>query len=327
MIPRRERISEKDKRRNKIVIRIFLIIIIIIILLLLLRRCGFNNNDQQGDISDDTPIVDDNEDKINIPGIYKDNGITYTQNPNINTVLAVGTDGDEAKYLLLVIVDKKNEILIPIHISRRTICDYYTLDELGRVTGTQKGRIEKSFGNGTRDIVSLNNVKDAVQNLFCNMRIDYCMMMDLNNVSQFVSDIGSTTFKITNDYKNTSAGLSFKSGDNVKITSNNALPLIKGDEINENYGNIERRQNRYINSLFYYGQDNFLKDNQYFYKKFADSLKYVIMSSNGLVDLMSEVGGYPKDDLVHVSSANDSEDYYPGDSYIKSICFEYIYNE
>ena len=110
MIPRRERISEKDKRRNKIVIRIFLIIIIIIILLLLLRRCGFNNNDQQGDIPDDTPIVDDNEDKINIPGIYKDNGITYTQNPNINTVLAVGTDGDEAKYLLLVIVDKKNEI-------------------------------------------------------------------------------------------------------------------------------------------------------------------------------------------------------------------------
>lgn len=310
---KRFKISKKDKRRNKIAKIVLLIILIIIIILLLLKRCGYIGEE---------PVIDTTP--YEIRGMYEYNGKKYLQSNDRKTVLAIGTNGDDVEYLLLVVANKDDETLLPIHISRKTLCDYYDLDEFGKIKDTVNGNIENSFSNGTRDLVSLINVRDAVSDLFCNIRIDYCMMMDLKDIPNVVSQIGSTSFVLDDDFYD--GKFTYKKGDTVSINPSNALSLIKGDDSKESVEVIEKRQNRYINSLFELGHASFALDENYFIKTLAKVSEYVSVSSNEILDLTNEVGSYPKLNLVHLEGKFDANgDFDVSEKALIKLCIDKIY--
>lgn len=313
---KKAKITKKDKRRNKIAL-IFLLIIICLTSLYFIIK-SFNKEESPKQTRDYFTTA-------YAPGTFEVDGKQYTQNQEVVNLLLVGTNEDDAEYILLVIVDKENKTLLPIHIPRDTVCKYYVLDQFGKIEDTQTGHLEKSFGNGTRDMKSLNNVKNTVEKIFCNIRIEYSMMVDLNDVDKIANEFGPVYFNALDSYNDN--GIVINKNDKVTIDSNNAVALIRGDDTKEEIKVIERRQNLYVDSLYSNCRENYLSNNAYFIQKFANLAEQVTFSSNDILNLLAEVNGYTKKDLISLIGTREKEGYFLDEKQLESICLDYIYNE
>ena len=151
------------------------------------------------------------------------------------------------------------------------------------------------------------------------------MMADLNNIDKIAAEFGPVSFSAIDPYN--ANGIVIGKNDQVTIDSKNASVLIKGDDSKEEIKAIERRQNKYVDAPYSNCRENYLSNNAYFIQKFANLAEHVIFSSNDILNLLAEVNGYTKKDLITLKGNSKTDGFYLDEGQLESICFDYIYNK
>ena len=108
-------------------------------------------------------------------------------------------NGGQSDFLLLLVLDKENKTITPIHINRDVMTEITILGVLGDEAGTINSEIARSHGFGDGKEQSCEYTCDAVRNLFLDIDIDYYVSMNLDGISELNDFMGGVTVTINED--------------------------------------------------------------------------------------------------------------------------------
>lgn len=197
------------------------------------------------------------------PGIEKVlyNGEWYRQRRGIETLLVLGIDkytdfdgpvqGDyeQSDFLMLLIVDKKNESCAALHINRDTMVDYEMLKDNGQSAGTAHGQITLAHAYGGNPGMRCRNTMKSVSSLLYGTKIDHYMSLTMDGVMLLNDLIGGVTVEVMTDM--TQVDPSFVKGEEVTLKGEKMLKYVrarKGVGDSSNLGRMER-QAQYLEAL------------------------------------------------------------------------------
>lgn len=293
--------------------------VIIIVLLCLLLICGiviaFTFNSRKQKEVDDIPL--------NLVGTYDTEDRLYFQKNNRKVVLINGINGNDIQYLFLVVVDEEKQTMQPIHFSRNTLCEYNELDEFGKIVGKKTGLIRDSFKGPSDSLVGLVNVKDVVNKLFCNIRIDYYMSVDMTAIEDITSIFNGIDVRLYDDY--TDINPNYVKDSEVTIWPKDAVAFVIGDEDKEGAERIEGRINRYVSGFFELNRKKYEYDEGFFARKFAEMTKYCLFNSNDLITYAEQTIEYKHLPLIDIKGSQTDEGYVLDVEDIEKVCLESIY--
>ena len=249
---------------------------------------------------------------------------SYFQKTNKKTILVAGVNKKDVLYVLLVAVDEDTKTMQPIHISRNTICKYNDLDSVGRIIGTKTGKIRNSYKGVNDELLGLINIKDAVCQLFDNVRIDYYATIDLSHIADITQVFEGIEITINEDY--TDLDPTYTKGTTFVITPEGANQFVIGDESKESVDRIEKRTSAYVDGLFEYGQYKHHDDEEYFERKYAEITKYCLFNSNDIIYYAGNVAEYVNLPVISLSGQNTADGKIIDQKDIDDICLSYIYN-
>ncbi|MGN1095781.1 MAG: LCP family protein [Eubacteriales bacterium] len=244
-----------SEKKKKIILAIAVIVLIAALLLLFTQLdkilIKISDGDGKGAL-----------DKWNEMNTVIIDGEEYIRRKNLTTFLVIGVDDfgkvqssgsynnqGQADFLLLVVVDKKNETYSLIHINRDTMT---LVDQLG-VTGVKVGeRVEQialshTYGNGLNK--SCENTATAVSKLLYGAKIDYYISMNMDAISRLTDYIGGVEVTIKGDL--TEFDKSFTDGATVNLTGESALNFIRIRASLQDSTNLSRmeRQKQFLSAL------------------------------------------------------------------------------
>ena len=107
--------------------------------------------------------------------------------------------GGQSDFLLLLVIDKENETITPIHINRDVMTEITVLGVLGEEAGTVKTQLCLSHGFGDGKEQSCEYTCDAVRNLFLGIDIDYYVSMNMDAISELNDFMGGVTVTLNED--------------------------------------------------------------------------------------------------------------------------------
>ena len=147
------------------------------------------------------------------PKTLEKDGETYQYRRGLTTILLMGIDtrlgyddervgyrnGGQSDFLLLLVLDRENKTITPIHINRDVMTEITILGVLGDEVGTITTQLCLSHGFGDGREQSCEYTCDAVQNLFLDIDIDYYVSMNLDGISELNDLMGGVTVTINED--------------------------------------------------------------------------------------------------------------------------------
>lgn len=188
-------------------------------------------------------------------------GKTYTLRDGIETLLVLGLDtyadtemesynnNKQADFLLLLVMDTKNDTCTGIHINRDTITDMHVLGVAGDRIDTVRQQIALShtYGNGRE--VSCRNTADAVSDLL-GVEVDHYLSVTMDAVPIYNDLVGGVTLELLDDF--TSVDPTMKEGETVTLTGQQALAYVRARKGLEDPSNSHRmtRQKQYLEAVY-----------------------------------------------------------------------------
>lgn len=157
----------------------------------------------------------------NLEGRFEDdrvveyNGKHYRyRQQELTTVLFMGIDtttegekvgvgyrnGGQADFLLLIVIDKENKRVTPVHIDRDTMAEITVLGVLGNPAGTTRAQISLSHGFGDGKDQSCGYTVDAVSKLFLGIDVDFYVAMNMDSIAVLNDAIGGVTVTLEDDF-------------------------------------------------------------------------------------------------------------------------------
>lgn len=304
--------KEKDKNKNRI--------LILILILLLLFGLAFlyiwKNKQSMPDENADLPIY--------AKGTFEYNDVLYKQKSNTNTLLLSASYDDKADFIMLLVIDNINKEILPIQIKRSTMCDYTKLDEFGKIKDKVYERIDDSYSYGNDPLSSLINLKDAVSNLLCNVRIDYYLGIDLKDAENIMENLDNVEVVLRDDY----IGLEkeHKSGEKIVVYKDNISKFVIGTS-DEDIDTIEDRQALFLSSLILQYQDKEKSSAGYTAKAFNQISNYCIFNSNDIVTLINKFVNYKILNRISYNGSYEDLKYYPNIYSVIDLCLNNIYEK
>lgn len=151
------------------------------------------------------------------------NGVTYRARPSaeLTTVLLIGYDhmsdgqaevenhryneGGQADFLLLVVIDHKNDCIYRLQLDRDTMTDVKLIGPLGDDFGARKLQLCLSHSYGSTQEENNRNTVWAVENLLglggdSGIEIDWYMTMDISGIGKLNDLLGGITVTVTDDF-------------------------------------------------------------------------------------------------------------------------------
>ncbi|MBE6793898.1 MAG: hypothetical protein E7532_03010 [Ruminococcaceae bacterium] len=191
------------------------------------------------------------------------NGVDYTMNPDIQTILLLGLDKFEvstedagykndrqADFLMLFVINNSTKSYSAIHLNRDTIADINVLGVAGNRIDTISAQLAlaHTYGNGKE--VSCRNTADAVSSLFNGIDIQHYMSVTMDAVPMITDLVGGVEVEITDDF--TGVEDAFVMGETVTLTGENVLTYVRTRQGLEDSTNTTRmqRQKTYLSSFF-----------------------------------------------------------------------------
>ena len=187
--------------------------------------------------------------------------IAYVPNPNIETILVLGTDTSEARaesgkqytqadFSALVVLDKVKRSFKIIHINRDTMTEFNILDDSGKKTGTRVAQLTLAYSYGATDTDRCKNSAAAVSNLFYGIRVNHYIAVTLDAVPVLNDSVGGVTLELLVDM--TDYNPEFEKGKTVTLKGKDALRYVQARGSLEDSTNLSRmeRQKQYVNALF-----------------------------------------------------------------------------
>ncbi len=206
--------------------------------------------------------IDAIEDEVPDDGRLYLDGRYYIPNKNLDITLLIGVDkytsqtqeesynnSQQSDFLMLLIMDKKNEICTALHLNRDTMAEIPILGVRGENAGTITGQLALAHTYGSGGIDSCRNTAKAVSNFLYGVRIDRFVAFTMDAVAKINDLVGGVTVTILDDMTTVSSEM--KKGASVTLKGDMALSFVRARSSLEDSSNLRRmeRQRQYLAEL------------------------------------------------------------------------------
>ena len=194
-------------------------------------------------------------------GIVLWQGERYEKKPGLETILIAGIDremnnymsvgtsryrnGGQADFLLLLVIDRNNEVIHQLLIDRDTITDVTILSTFGQETGTRRMQICLAHSYGASKDENARYTVKAVRALMNDIDIDEYYMMDLTAVAALSEALGGITVTVPDDM--TAVNPLWRKGEVIALSGEEAVDFVRARKL-AGEGTNDERMNR--QSLF-----------------------------------------------------------------------------
>ena len=188
-------------------------------------------------------------------------GVPYARKEDLETVLFLGLDkyegmshadylnDQQADFLLLLVLDRQEQICTPIQLNRDTMTEIQILGVTGDPAGTFEGQLALSHTYGSGEEDSCENSVLAVSKLLYGMDIDHYVSMTMDGVVVLNDLVGGVTVEVMDDFSGVDGTLI--QGETVTLLGQQALTYVRARGGMEDSSNLRRmeRQRQYLEAL------------------------------------------------------------------------------
>lgn len=270
------------------------------------------------------------------------NGQEYTLRDGIETLLVLGLDtyagtepesynnNKQADFLLLLVMDTKNNTCKGIHINRDTITDMNVLGVSGDCVGTVRQQIALShtYGNGRE--VSCRNTANAVSDLL-GVDVDHYVSVTMDAIPIYNDLVGGVTLEVLDDFTSVDPGMN--EGETVTLTGEQALAYVRTRKGLEDPSNSRRmaRQKQYLEVLYERSRRCVQEQNGFVSKAALAITDYLVSdcSGNKLESLMTRFAEKPLDTIYSLTGelieGEEFMEFYPDADQLMQVVIECFY--
>ena len=271
----------------------------------------------------------------------------YVPNKNLETVLLIGVDKDEAQtenmaedgynnnqqadFLMLLVVDKEAETYSALHINRDTMAEIPVLGVRGEDAGTITGQLAlaHTYGSGGQD--SCRNTAKAVSDLLYGIRIDHFVSFTMDAVNSINDCAGGVKVTVLDDFS--SFYPEMQEGETVKLDGDMALAYVRTRSGLDDSSNVRRmeRQRQYMESLKTTLMDKASAEEDFPARVMKAVSPYMVSdcTANQLSRLFEEMKLFTEDGIQTIEGeATEGEEFmefYPDEDALKKQIVELFY--
>lgn len=282
------------------------------------------------------------EDEAQTEHILTFNGKKYVLRDDIETLLVLGLDtyadtelesynnNKQADFLLLLVMDTKNDTCKGIHINRDTIADMNVLGVSGDRIDTVRQQIALShtYGNGRE--VSCRNTANAVSALL-GVDVDHYLSVTMDAVPVYNDLAGGVTLEMLDDF--TSIDPQMKEGETVTLLGQQALTYVRARKGMEDPSNSRRmaRQKQYLKALYERSRQCVREQEDFVSKAALAMTDYLVSdcSGNKLEGLMTRFVEKPLETIHSIEGelveGEKFMEFYPDDDALLQVVIECFY--
>lgn len=195
-------------------------------------------------------------------GLTYYDGAWYRQRRDVETTLLMGIDKaavdetmpsqgeyEQSDFMMLLVIDKKTEKCVAIHINRDTMTEIQMLSDTGRVEGRFTGQITLAHSYGGQPEIQCRNAVTAVSNLMYGIKVDHYISLAMDGVLVLNDLVGGVTVEVMDDF--TGFDDTLVQGEAVTLMGQHALNYVRIRKGLEDPSNIHRmeRQKQYLEAL------------------------------------------------------------------------------
>jgi len=220
------------------------------------------------------------------------NGKNYIKNEDIELVLITGLDSfeveidegymndDLADFLYLLVINKSDKTITPIHINRDSMVNYQRLGPMGDIVGYSYGQVALSHTYGDGGLTSLCNVKDAISDLFYGVHIDYYASLTMDAVPIINDSVGGVTVYVEDDFGGIDDSLI--QGQECLLLGDSSLLFVRARGEMKDSTNLTRmkRQRAYMNAIYKKFMETVINDDSYSKNILQEISPYMVSSAN-----------------------------------------------
>ncbi|MDD3141937.1 MAG: LCP family protein [Lachnospiraceae bacterium] len=260
-----------SKSKMKIILLVIALLIVMAVVTVLLYQK--NKKNEVASVPNKT-TSDNKEDSVDYTTISYD-GKKYHYNTDLKLVLFLGIDqrepvsvngyegtGGRSDTIILLIMNKKEQTVKMLEISRDAMTDVDIYDQDGAYFATDKMQItmQYAFGDGEKKSCWLS--KKAVSNLLYEIPIQSYISMNLDGIAEITNALGGVPLTVPKDYS--ALNEQFIQGKMITLDGEMAERYVRYRDIEVTGSNNERmeRQQQFIMALVARLKEN-LKENTY----------------------------------------------------------------
>lgn len=285
-------------------------------------------------------------DAIGLVSTIEYEGKKYVLKEDVQTLLVLGLDkfedavtndsynnDQQADFVMLFVIDNRNETCAAIHINRDTMTDINILGVAGENVGTVNKQLAlaHTYGNGRE--VSCGNVADAVSNLLYNVKVDHFVSVTMDSVPVYNDLVGGVEVTVLDDF--TGVDDSLVKGEKVTLMGEQALRYIRSRKGLDDSTNATRmiRQRQYLEALYHKSAEMAKADEEFIMQASLKMSDYMVSdcSGNQLQDLFEKISGYEFLDIRSIEGTSvvgeKFMEFYPDVNSMKKIVVELFYQE
>lgn len=184
----------------------------------------------------------------------------YYRENEITNYLLIGMDreeldsssrqnGGQADFLLMLSIDRRYRTITPVMIDRDTMTQVTTYGIFGNAAGARTMQVCLAQAYSGEGVNGSENTARSVSGLLRGVKINRCLVMDLNGIALLNDAVGGVTVTITDDL--TALDPSLKKGATVRLEGDLAEQFVRGRMTVADGTNASRmrRQQIYIDAL------------------------------------------------------------------------------
>lgn len=188
-------------------------------------------------------------------------GKEYLPNSSLQTVLLIGIDREldaqnvsynnqlQSDFLLLLVLDHREQSYWMLHLNRDTMCDIPILDLNGSRIGYRNGQLALAHTYGTGEKDSCINTVKAVSRLLYDVEVQSYARIPVQAVAALNDAVGGVDVTVEDDFSGVDDSLVM--GERVHLTGKQAETFIRARSGMADSSNLRRmeRQRQYLRGL------------------------------------------------------------------------------
>ena len=267
-------------------------------------------------------------------------GEDYTLDPDLSTLLLIGTDDMEleqhegywtqalADYLALVILNNAEKTCTILQIDRNTMTSVPVLGNGGKVVGrsTQQICYAHAYGDGMKR--SCQNTVDTVSSLLCGLPIDNYLSLTMGSIAALNDAVGGVTVTIEDDF--TGVDDTLVKGETVHLMGQHAYNFVhERMRMPEDDANTSRmrRQAAYVKALTEVLRDKVEADDSFVLKLYDAVADYLVTDCavDELSNFSESLAEYTLEGFVSPEGENVKDEYiefYPDEDKLEQLVID-----
>lgn len=271
-------------------------------------------------------------------------GIDYVPNEDVQSILVMGLDkfedavdnsgynnDQQADFLMLFVVDNKNETYSAIHLNRDTMAEINVLGVAGEKIDTTYGQLALAHSYGNGKAVSCRNTVDAVSGVLDGIEIDRYVSVTMDAVPVVTDLVGGVKVQVNDDFSGIDDTIIM--GEEVLLEGEHALNFVRTRKGLEDSSNSTRmiRQQDYLVSLFEAFNKKMESDENFIVNASLELSDYIVSNYtvNQLENLIENLSTYEFGDIYDIDGeykvGEKYMEFYPDEDTVTDLVLKLFY--